>query len=652
MSQQWFSKPTLRNIVLASLIAPVVVGAHGGAASDDATPASTMYSIVNLWAEGGAAALLNEGGQAAFGSFLPVGQPTAYFDGDRIHPIPSLGGHYIDLRAINKHGVVAGSAEDAAEPRSGIYAFTWSLARGPLALPGNQGSAAYDINDKGQVVGLMQSAGVSARAVRWEPDGTIVPLGPLPYSLSEASAVNKDGISTGFGDLASGGIHAMAWSTAGGATDVGPLASSHAFGMHINRNGEVVGIADTPSGTETQGFYWSRATGRIPIPVSGSGSGLVADLNDRGEAVGNAYLDDLGFAYHWRRTSGVRRLPSGTPGGAYAIAINNGGEIVGAIEHRTEDGRNLHAVLWPGVGTPIDLNTRLHRVPAGLVLHSAAEINDKGVILAHSNAGLVLLRPGKRGTDAPVLGPIMGLPDSVRVGDEIPMTLGFTDNSRTETHTASAVWDDSCPSPAPSVRESDGVGQVRLQHRFCAAGYVTVRVRVTDSAGRSTDAWREVMVNAPASAALKAKGSLPRGAASATYKDVPLKFAMWSPLAKGSASVGKPFVVLHGPFHFRSDQLAAQASGGQAARVEGTGRLNGRPGYRFVVEAHDGDRRQGTVQSRDSLHVRVSHRDALSGAEVVDYDNAISGATSTLRAAKGSNGRLLEGGVTLDTDRR
>ncbi|UUZ55844.1 hypothetical protein LP419_10370 [Massilia sp. H-1] len=42
----------------------------------------------------------------------------------------------------------------------------------------------------------------------------------------------------------------------------------------------------------------------------------------------------------------------------------------------------------------------------GLVLRAGAAINDDGAILAYSNAGLVLLRPGKRGTDAPVLGPV------------------------------------------------------------------------------------------------------------------------------------------------------------------------------------------------------------------------------------------------------
>ena len=113
-------------------------------------------------------------------------------------------------------------------------------------------------------------------------------------------------------------------------------------------------------------------------------------------------------------------------------------------------------------------------------MHSGHAINDAGVILANSNAGLVMLRPGTRGTDAPVLGPIVTLPRSVELGQDLTLTVGFVDNSVTQTHKASVVWTDGCPSPAPTVREAAGTGQVTLRHRFCAAGFQAVRLRVTD----------------------------------------------------------------------------------------------------------------------------------------------------------------------------
>jgi hypothetical protein len=58
--------------------------------------------------------------------------------------------------------------------------------------------------------------------------------------------------------------------------------------------------------------------------------------------------------------------------------------------------------------------------------------------------------------------------------------------------------------------------------------------------------------------------------------------------------------------------------------VEGTGRLNGRPGYRFLMEAEDGETAR--------LRVRISHVDTASGAELPDYDN---GAPDQGRAATG-----------------
>ncbi|WP_164666724.1 hypothetical protein, partial [Pseudomonas viridiflava] len=84
---------------------------------------------------------------------------------------------------------------------------------------------------------------------------------------------------------------------------------------------------------------------------------------------------------------------------------------------------------------PIDLNTQLYRAPAGLELRAAYRINERGDILADSNAGLVLLRPGRRGTDAPVLGPIIGLPAVVDLGQDLTMTLNFSDSNTAQTHT-------------------------------------------------------------------------------------------------------------------------------------------------------------------------------------------------------------------------
>jgi hypothetical protein len=292
---------------------------------------------------------------------------------------------------------------------------------------------------------------------------------------------------------------------------------------------------------------------------------------------------------------------------------------------------------------PIDLNTQLYRAPAGLALSHAFAINDNGVILADSNAGLVLLRPGRRGTDAPVAGPVAGLAATVELGQELALTIDFADNDSAQTHTASVLWTDGCASPAPTVTQAGGVGQVRLRHRFCAAGYHGLRVRISDSGGRYTEVEKDVVVAAPALAALSGEGVLPRAAAPATRagNNAPLRFALWAPLAGASAAGGgAPTVRFSGPFQFRSDRLTVAAAGADRARVEGTGRLNGRAGYRFVLDAVDGGAARWA--GADRLRVRITHADPAGGADVVDYDNgAPAASTGADRTA------VADGGLTL-----
>jgi uncharacterized membrane protein len=460
----------------------------------DAATAATcgcVYSVINLDPEGGAFPLLNEKGQAAVGSFVFGTQ--RFFDGDRLHDLGSLGGGFTVARGLNNRGVVVGLTIDATPPFGDMRAFTWTVSRGMRALPGAPGSIAYDINDKNQVVGLLPVPEVSRRAVRWDPDGRIVFLGPLPLSGSEAYAINNHALAGGFMDVAPAGqIHATVWNPAGALTDLGTLGGFRAFSLFVNEHGNVAGYSDNTTNDTELGFSWNRYDGLVPTGAQGGGIRLVADQNDRGQIVGDTDFPGGNGGYLWSRSLGLRLLPRGPGVETDAFAVNNLTQTVGGIRLA---GGEQRAVRWDGLAAPIDLNTRLYRPPAGLVLQAGAAINDKGDILAYSNAGLVLLRPGKHGTDAPVLGPIRKLPRNVNVGEDVNLALGFVDNSPTQTHTATVDWNDGCTSPYPLVSEAGGVGEVRFQHHFCSAGYYFVTVRVTDSGGRTTEQQRDVVVN-------------------------------------------------------------------------------------------------------------------------------------------------------------
>jgi hypothetical protein len=149
-----------------------------------------------------------------------------------------------------------------------------------------------------------------------------------------------------------------------------------------------------------------------------------------------------------------------------------------------------------GPAAPIELNGRIYRAPAGRVLYAGNANHDRGDILADSNAGLVLLRPGTQGSDAPVLGPVSMAAATPVAGARVDLTVAFTDTGPSETHTATASVDDGCPSDPPVVREARGNGVVDVCHTLCRAGDVMVKVKITDRAGNATEVHRVLTVGA------------------------------------------------------------------------------------------------------------------------------------------------------------
>ncbi|MBD8528483.1 MULTISPECIES: PKD domain-containing protein [unclassified Massilia] len=146
--------------------------------------------------------------------------------------------------------------------------------------------------------------------------------------------------------------------------------------------------------------------------------------------------------------------------------------------------------------SPVNLNTRLLDAPAGLVLTQALHIAPSGDIVANSNAGLVLLRQGRAGTDAPVLGPV-ALGEPIRPTVATTLTQTFSDRNPRDTHSATVDWGDgSGPQPA-IVDETRGRGSISATHTYAGAGDFTIVVNVTDSTGRTTSTFRLVTVEPP-----------------------------------------------------------------------------------------------------------------------------------------------------------
>jgi probable HAF family extracellular repeat protein len=469
-----------------------------------AAPANLLqYSVINL-APGSGVALLNQRGQAGFTTYSSGAMINGFFDGRQVHRVGPAGAGDTVVSGLNDLGVVVGQFNDAATPAPFNYrAFSWSVAGGLRALPGPGQSMARAINRLNQAVGSTKGDAFYGRAYRWNPDGTAFNLGPLPASLSEAIAINDSGVAVGYADVARYDSHAVVWDANGNATDLGTLGGTQSVATHINVHGQVLGsyYRDSIPG----GFLWSRTGGIVKIMPEAPMGVRVAALNDNGDVAANLQVvDDNGnYAYTpmlWSLARGGRALPLGGAAHGSVDALNNRGGMVGYLERKTGDVSNRRAVLWSGAKTPLDLNLRIHHAPAGLVLHAGKAINDQGDILADSNAGLVLLRPGTQGSAAPVLGPVVAPGDVLPLGAVSDLSVAFTDTGASETHLASASVDDGCPSEAPVVREARGNGEINLRHVFCQPGSFTVKVKVTDRAGNATEVHRLLSVGDTAAA--------------------------------------------------------------------------------------------------------------------------------------------------------
>ena len=241
------------------------------------------------------------------------------------------GGEAVD---INNYGQVVGWNPTA---------YVWLYAtRQTIALHPNDGSCtrAFGINNDGSVVG--QFGGCSnARAVLWKPDQvrgttfTRIDLPQLPsVSYSAAYEINDAGQIIGETQTTAGTTRAVLWQPASPGssvytvTDLGGLGGTRSVATDINGLGEIVGVSKLATGVD-RAFRWipnapNTATGTMTDLGALTNTSVAIGLNDDGLVVG----ESDGKPVVWS-AAGISMLPVASGGGA-ARAINSRGTIVGA----------------------------------------------------------------------------------------------------------------------------------------------------------------------------------------------------------------------------------------------------------------------------------------------------------------------------------
>lgn len=294
---------------------------------------------------------------------------------------------FFESGVINNSGIIVGGADTSIpDPYSPncfgpncvvqhAFEYWHGLLRDLGGLPGTDNSFPWWINERGWIAGASQNGeidpltgGPEAKAVLWK-ESKIIDLGTLGGNQSAAFGVNNAGQITGFAQNAipdpwglvsplGTQTRAFFWHN-GTMLDIGTLGGPDSVGLYINEDGHIGGASFTTDfrdpATEmppVEPFLWDGRETR-GLGSLGGAYGQVWGLNNRDQVIGNSSTADapgacqfvqLGcHAFLWER--GVLK-DLGTLGGTFSfpIVINEEGDVAGAAN--TANDATVRAVRW------------------------------------------------------------------------------------------------------------------------------------------------------------------------------------------------------------------------------------------------------------------------------------------------------------------
>jgi len=638
-----------RRWLLCPIAAACATLALAGAAPSS-PPTATTYRVVPL-APNGSPAGINAKGQVAFTAGVDGVPRARFYDGSTIRDLGTFGGPDSYVEALNDLGQVVGLA---STPVPDLYhAFRWTRQTGLVDLnpPGVGYSSAFDINNKGQVAGTARFPGATppGGAFRWSPQTGMVNLGALgPTSSSTGLAINDAGTVVGDSDEPQGPRLTLVtkWPPGHGPVALNAFPSIASRALDINNAGQIVGSAAFDARINDQAFIWTRQGGLQGLGTEPSYQSWADRINEKGLAIGELYTTPVdGNGIIWSRETGL--IVIGTPGvdGSDTRDVNNRGQVLGGLNGRS--------FVWTRAEGFVDLSSRVVGAPPGLTAFFGAAINDSGTIVAGTNTGsLVLLVPqgAHHPHQPPVAGPVT-FTGPARANALLSFSAGFTDIDLRDSHKAAWSWGDGSSSVG-IVSSTNGTGSVSGQHAWRKNGIYTVRLTITDSSGKSSTVERKVVI-CGAQGAISGEGTFAAaadGTGPGARKAVVGSFAF---LSEGPGAGNAQVQVDVGGMALRSSQVDAVTVEGKRIRYSGQASVNGKGSYRFALTAT----RSAKAGGQDRMHVRITHSEPGTGAEVVDYDNGrVAGSAGAATGQAGpaavgaEGGAVIEGRISLGAD--